>query len=74
MGHRSFISLKTEDPASASLPLVPATISHKVNAQNNIHGKFPSSGEPVTNNSGAARRAGWFLLQNPIPPTPQSFP
>jgi hypothetical protein len=61
---------------------VPTTISHKVNTQNNIHGKFPSqtierkfpsSGEPVPNNSGGARRAGWFLLQNLSPP-PQSFP
>jgi len=58
---------------------VPATISHKVNTQNNIHGKFPSqtserkfpsSGEPVPNNSGGARRAGWFLLQKPFPYCP----
>jgi hypothetical protein len=32
--------------------------------------KFPSSGEPVPNNSGGARRAGWFLLQKPIPYSP----
>jgi hypothetical protein len=60
---------------------VPTTLSHKVNTQNNIHRKFPSqtierkfpsSGEPVPNNSGAARKAGWFLLQN-LSPTPQSF-
>jgi hypothetical protein len=70
---------------------MPATISPKVNTQNNIHGKFPpkpiesklpsqtserkfpSSGEPVPNNSGGARRAGWFLLQN-LSPTLQAFP
>jgi hypothetical protein len=59
--------------ASASVPLVPATISHKVNTQNNIHGKFP----PLESLSRTIREVPAGLggsFSKTLSPTPQASP
>jgi hypothetical protein len=54
---------------------VPTTINHKVNTQNNIHGKSPTqtSGRKFPSSGGVPEGRGGSFYKN-LPTPPQSFP